>query len=309
VICAPGTTGAALLRAAEPSEATAVQGVLESSSTLDDPGSWSRGGWSLAAWATETRVLICNERVVGLVAVRAETAPDGAMPARVALEPSARQPSNAELLVQGGVDLVREAGARRVRLFVPTSAAWIHAAARAAGFEPVRTIAHMQMPADTPTPAARAVAAVSLRTIRPGEDGRVLAALNRAWAGTWNFVSITSEMLDRDLQGQREGMLLGVETDASQHIVATCHAVFDPTEHNPDGNPRAWISNVTVDPDFRGRGVARFMLAAGIEYLRSRGAASITLGVDASDPAPYGLYQSVGFQVVSSQEAWDRVLG
>jgi ribosomal protein S18 acetylase RimI-like enzyme len=191
---------------------------------------------------------------------------------------------------------------------VPSTATWIHTAAREAGFEPVRTIAHMLMPADIPTPNARSVPGLALRSIRPGEDQRVLAALNRAWTGTWNFVSITIEMLAEDLHGQRGGMLLGVEADNPDHIVATCHAVFDPSEHNPDGNPRAWISNLTVDPDFRGRGVARYMLAAGIGNLRSRGATSITLGVDASDPAPFGLYKSVGFQIASSQDAWDKAL-
>ncbi len=119
-------------------------------------------------------------------------------------------------------------------------------------------------------------------------------------------MEIPFEMLEEDLKGQREGMLLGV--DASDKIIATCHAVFDPSEQNPDGNPRAWISNLTVDPDLRQRGVARAMLSAGIAYLRNRGASSITLGVDADNPAPFRLYQSVGFAISSSSQAWDRTL-
>ena len=134
----------------------------------------------------------------------------------------------------------------------------------------------------------------------------MLAALNRAWTGTWNFVEISYDMLEHDLRGQREGMLLGV--DAADKIIATCHAVFDPSEQNPDGNPRAWISNLTVDPGFRGRGIARAMLAAGIAHLRSRGATSVTLGVDADNPAPFRLYQSVGFEITSRVEAWDAFL-
>jgi ribosomal protein S18 acetylase RimI-like enzyme len=50
------------------------------------------------------------------------------------------------------------------------------------------------------------------------------------------------------------------------------------------------------------------MLAAGIAHLRARGATSITLGVDAHDPAPFQLYRSVGFDISSSQEAWDKQL-
>jgi mycothiol synthase len=309
VICAPGNTGVASLRAAEPSEADVIQAVLAASSTHDDPAGWSRGGWSVAAWATSTRVLVLDDRIVGVVAVRAETAPDGAMPARVALDVAARKASLAAQLAQGGADLVREQGAGRVRLFVPSHAEWITAGAEAAGFARVRTIAYMLLPADAPTPQTSVEPpGFRRRSIEPGEEERILAALNRAWTGTWNFVAITLDMLKRDLDGQRDGMLLGVEADAPDHIIGTCHAVFEPSQQNPDGNPRAWISNLTVDPDFRGRGIARSMLAAGIAHLRARGATSITLGVDADNPAPFRLYQSVGFEVSSSQEAWDKAL-
>lgn len=311
MICAPGNTGVARLRAAEAADADALQAVLEASTSHDDPAGWSRGGWSVAAWAARSQVLMAEDRVVGFVAVRAETAPDGAMPVRVALEPALRQAPLAVALVQGGVDLVREIGGERARLFVPSSAAWIQAAAGTAGFARVRTIAFMVLPASAPQPdppAPTAEPAYSMRSIRPGEDEHVLAALNRAWTGTWNFVPITIEMLKRDLNMHREGMLLAVEVDAPDHIIGTCHAVYVAGEQNPDGSTRAWISNVTVDPDFRSRGIARGMLTAGIAHLRARGATSISLGVDADNPAPFRLYTSVGFEVSSAQEAWDKEL-
>ena len=50
------------------------------------------------------------------------------------------------------------------------------------------------------------------------------------------------------------------------------------------------------------------VLLAGLQYLRSRGAGSITLGVDAGNPAPVNLYKSVGFRTISSTEAWDKTL-
>ena len=57
-------------------------------------------------------------------------------------------------------------------------------------------------------------------------------------------------------------------------------------------------------PSYRKRGVARALLAPGIARLRACGASSVTLGIDANDPAPFHLYQSVGFQISTSQEAW-----
>jgi mycothiol synthase len=297
---APGNTGVASLRAAKPSDIDAIQAVWDASSSHDDPAR------AVGSWATATRVMVLDERIIGVAAVRAEAAPDGAMPARIALEAVARREDRAVALVQASVDMVREAGGERIRLYLPSKKNWIQLAAQQARFSAVRTIAHMLLPASAPTPTAAPVPGVSLRSIRPGEDQQVLAALNRAWTGTWNFVEITFEMLEEDLKGQREGMLLGVDT--ADKIIATCHAVFDPREENPDGNPRAWISNLTADPEFRQRGVARAMLGAGIAYLREHGASSITLGVDADNPAPFRLYQSVGFEISSSSQAWDRTL-
>ena len=301
----------ASVRPPQPAEAAAVQAVWERSFGHDDPAGRPRGGWSVDAWATDVRVLVVNhDQVVGVAAVRAEPGAmsDGVVPARVALEPGWRRPPLADRLVEAAIDAAQAAAGDCVRLFVPGQAAWTADAARRAGFEPVRTIFHMLRPADAPPFAPPSVPGLRIRSLEPGEEPRLLEALNRAWAGTWNFIPIRPEMLAHDLDGQRAGMLLGVDQRDPSRILATCHAVFDPTDRNPDGQPRAWISNLTVDPDHRGRGIGRAMLAAGLDDLRGRGAGSITLGVDAGDAAPLRLYAAAGFSIASRLEAWDKGL-
>jgi ribosomal protein S18 acetylase RimI-like enzyme len=301
----PRSGPAVTLREPIQSEADAVQAVWEASLAYDDPASWPRGGWSAAGWATATRVLVVDNRIVGVAGIRAQDADDDHASIRVALDLDARQPAFAALLVDSALDLAREADATRVRLWVPARAGWLQAAARDAGFTAVRGVAHMLLPAESPTPDAAPPKGYAIRPMRDDEDQTVLDALNRAWASTWAFVPIPLEMLQRDLEGQREGMLLAIDA-SSERIIGTCHAVWEPREQNPDGSPRAWISNLTVDPEFRQRGIARTMLRAGIARLRTLGASSITLGVDSGDPAPMRLYTSAGFVVVSGVEAWDR---
>ena len=303
----PGTARVARLRAAAADETAAIQAVWEASLAADDPAAYPRGGWSVQGWATDTRVLVLGERVIGVAAVRGEVSESGGVPIRVALDVPAREPEHAERLVRAALDMARATGARSARLWVPSRAGWTQAAARQAGFGPVRTVAHMLLPAGAPTPTSPVVPGLVIRSIRDGEEEAVLAALNRAWAGTWEFVPIRPEMLRRDLEGQRDGMLVGF-IDGREQIVATCHAVFESTEQNPDGHPRAWISNLTVDPGQRTRGLGRAMLAAAIQHLRERGGRSVTLGVDAGNPAPMRLYRSAGFVVASTVEAWDRTL-
>jgi mycothiol synthase len=309
MIGAPGSSGVPTLRGPTPAEADALQAVWEDSHLADDPGGRPRGGWSVDPWATSLCVLALDARVVGIAAVRAEPPPAEAVAARLALELDARTPELADLLVGATVDLARAADGRLVRLYVPGQAEWSMAAARRAGFVPARSIFHMLLPGSVGSTARNSVpAGVRIRSMHVGEEAAILAALNRAWASTWDFVPIRPELLERDLEGQRAGMLLAVDIADDTRILATCHAVFDPADENPDGGPRAWISNLTVDPALRGRGLGRAMLLAGLASLRERGAGSITLGVDAGDPTPLRLYQSVGFQTVSSMEAWDKSL-
>ncbi len=102
----------ASLRAAKPSDTEAIQAVWDASSSHDDPAR------AVGSWATATQVMVLDGRVIGVAAVRVEAAPDGAMPARIALEAAARQEDRAVALVQASVDMVREAGGERIRLTV-----------------------------------------------------------------------------------------------------------------------------------------------------------------------------------------------
>ena len=51
-----------------------------------------------------------------------------------------------------------------------------------------------------------------------------------------------------------------------------------------------------VDPDYRGRGVGRHLLAAGISELARKGVRIIELTVDQENTAACALYRSVGFE-------------
>ena len=55
------------------------------------------------------------------------------------------------------------------------------------------------------------------------------------------------------------------------------------------------ISNVAVDPVFRGRGMARRLMEAALEYAASRGGHVVTLQVRADNDAALHLYRTMGF--------------
>ena len=61
------------------------------------------------------------------------------------------------------------------------------------------------------------------------------------------------------------------------------------------GNGEGRISMIGTDPDFRGRGVGRKSLLAGLLYLKSKDVRTVYLTVDTFNEAALTLYISIGF--------------
>lgn len=285
----------------------AVETLWDVSQEADGAVMRARGPWSLTRWASMVRWLKFETRLIGIVALTTSS-PEGLAEGRLALLPEYRSSEAAKRLVEAALELAREARAERLRLYLGGTASWAKTAVASLGFDSIRATYRMLFPADAEVPEAEVPSELRIRPIRPNEDARVLQALNRTWADTWNFRPIQPAALAADLVGQRRGFLLAVERVDDTSIAGTVHAIFDRHRTNPDGGPHAWISNVTTDPAWRGRGVARGMLTAGLRQLRSRGGKSVALGVDAGNPIPLGLYLSTGFNIISSVELWDRTV-
>jgi mycothiol synthase len=287
-----------------PADRAALEAIWTASQDADDPAFRPRGGWwSLGDWADASRLLLEDGLTVGVAAVARAADPD-AVEARIALRPGRRRAQAARLLVEVTVELAREAGRSGVLLVVPSAATWATVAVARRGFRPIRTTRAMLRPAEAVALAARPIEGVRIRRLRAGQEPAVLAALNRAWAGTWNYRPLTAAALAADLRGQREGFLVAVAEADETLVAGTVHALFDPAHRNPDGQPYAWISNLTTDPAWRGRGLGRALLAAGLDHLRARGAGSVALGVDGGDPVATALYRSAGFATIGSLEHW-----
>jgi ribosomal protein S18 acetylase RimI-like enzyme len=248
-----------------------------------------------------------NGEAIGFAAINIGNS-DSTAEGRLALVPDRRTRSAATSLVNAAIGLARAGGAERLRLVIPRAATWAGDSARDSGFEAIRGTHVMLRPAAAGRMQSPNVDAVEVRPLRLGEDAGLLSALNRAWSGTWGFTPIPPSALAGDLQGQRAGMLVATDADDDRRIVATVHAIFDQDARNLDGAPHAWISNLTTDPDWRGRGLGRLMLSRGVDSLQERGAGSVMLGVDGGNAAAVGLYESAGFEIVSTTDIWERSL-
>lgn len=285
-----------------------IQAVWSASQDRDEPaGRPHDGWWSIPDWATASRLLMHDDAAIGFAAIEYQPGADAAE-ARLGLLPARRRPGLSERLLHMAVDMAQTAGAPRLRLYIPEAATWASAAAQVWGFHALRAQHLMLRPAAAPSLPTVPVPEMHIRSLRWGEDGALLAALNRAWATTWNVRPITAAALAADLREQRAGMLVAVADDDEAQIAGTVHALFNPAQRNPDGDPYAWISNLTTDPAWRGRGLGRALLAAGLKHLYERGARSVALGVDGGNTAALQLYQSVGFMPISTVGIWERAI-
>jgi ribosomal protein S18 acetylase RimI-like enzyme len=69
-----------------------------------------------------------------------------------------------------------------------------------------------------------------------------------------------------------------------------------------DGDPlMAWVNDVEVDPEYRGRGYGRAAMLLAEREARARGMTSLGLNVHGQNTAARSLYDSLGYQVMTQQ--------
>jgi len=294
-----------LVRVSRAKEVTTLEDIWVASQDADDAAFRPHDGWwSLSTWATDSRLLLRDGIPVGVAAINAVPSEEIAE-ARLALLPTFRHVSKARLLLEQILAMSQDAGKARLRLSIPAQATWAMMAAQQCSFSLVRMQHVMVRPAPTEPLSLCDIDDVRVRSLYENEEPALLEALNRAWARTWNFRPIPLKALLADLKGQQNGFFVAVERTNDTHIVGTVHALFDQEARNPDDQPYAWISNLTVDPAWRRQGLGRMLLAVGLSYLSKQGAGSVVLGVDGGAIAPMTLYRSAGFEVVSTVQIWE----
>lgn len=140
-----------------------------------------------------------------------------------------------------------------------------------------------------------------VRSYVPGDEGLLTQVQNAAFNGSWGFCPNTVEQIKyrADMSNTRhQGImfLLHREEQAQgEELAGYCWTCLVPV---PQGL-RGVIGMIGVVPEFRGRGVSKSILMAGMDYLQSQGVRDIGLEVDSSNTPAIRLYASVGFEKTS----------
>jgi len=205
--------------------------------------------------------------------------------------------------------LIPEAGASALMLFVSARDTDLIRLAEGLGFTKVRRDAGLVRPTLDDIPDLPIPAPFELRSIDPRDRAmhrRVFEADARAFADSYGQSAPTEKQFeafvgDPSFSPQLWRVAFDGDTIAGQIL----NYLGEP---EADGSRIAWTESITVQPEYRRRGLARALLAESLRTVRDAGATKAGLGVDTQNPnQALTLYESLGFRIVS--ESFEYQLG
>jgi mycothiol synthase len=174
------------------------------------------------------------------------------------------------------------------------------------GFDRVRVLWQMRRPLTDPLPPDRFPDGVSVRGFRPGHDEKAWLGVNaRAFAhhpeqGRWTEHDL--QLREAEPWFDPAGFLLAVD-------IADTVLGFHWTKVHPAAGDQPAIGEIYVlgvDPGGHRKGLGSALSIAGLRHLREQGLTAALLYVDESNTAAVALYRRLGFEIYSTDVAYQR---
>lgn len=203
-------------------------------------------------------------------------------------------------LLRQGTDRAEELGTRVSHICTPNPVQQ-DALLKAEGFVQARTYWDMVWDQEA-LPQWQVPEGFAVRSFRPGDASLLTEVQNSAFEGSWGFCPNTVEQIayrTSMANTSHQGIVFLHQDEKPAGYCWTCVAPAN-------GRHRGLIGMIGVVPDYRGKGVSRAVLLAGMEYLRSIGVADIALEVDESNTPAIRLYTSVGFEKAGEHHWLER---
>ena len=148
----------------------------------------------------------------------------------------------------------------------------------------------------------------SYHHLQPGEEDKLTQIQNRCFTGTWGYNPNTIEdviyyinLSHRSL----EDVVLICEGDKP---IGYCWTEISCEAEAAKSEKKGCIYMLGVDPDYRGRGIGKVALLAGLSYLKSKGVRVVELTVDSENEVACALYHSVGFKLWTNSLWYEKAI-
>ena len=146
-------------------------------------------------------------------------------------------------------------------------------------------------------------AGFAVRSLVAGQDEQDLTDLqNVAFGENWGFSPNTVEQITARVKHNRGGPEAIILITENGRLAAYNWTMFFPDDNSPSGI----VAMTGVHPDYRGRGIGRAVVTAGIAYLVERGASFVDLEVESENTPARELYLNLGFRKVGRSVWYEK---
>lgn len=250
-------------------------------------------------------IIEVDERVVGYIDIEREVA-IGRVVLDCGVHPEHRGKGLATHLFNSAISRARELGAKAAHVSIGENNAVAGKTLSGLGFNVVRRFLELGLSigcvggfGDHP--------AIECCCLRAGEEDKLTGLQNRAFAGTWGYSPNTVEQIAFRIDSStcsRDDIVLTYERDRA---IGCCWTGISCEEGMPSVR-KGRIHMLGVDPDYRGKGIGRELMMAGLIRLRNRGVSIAELTVDSENRAARALYESLGFEVQANTIWYGKVI-
>jgi len=211
-------------------------------------------------------------------------------------------------LLHHALERARELGMRKAHVGLSPTDSDLAGTLSDLGFSQIRV--HLELVLDLPgvTLEIPEVSGVTCCHLQAGEEARLAHIQNRCFADTWAY----NPNMVKDIRWRLE-----VRANSPDDIIFAlrggkpigfCWTVPDCGQDSSTGRSKGQIYMMGVAPAFRGKGVGRNLLQAGLSYLQSKGKEIIDLTVDSGNPPAVKLYDSQGFRLRDKTLWYEKII-
>lgn len=182
-----------------------------------------------------------------------------------------------------------------------------HALALSAGYQVARQFNLMVRPDLENIPDLPLPPGIEVRAARPEHYRQIWDAMDEAFRDHWGYSPQTETVYESWQQDRNfQPDLWQVAWDGDQ-VVGTVLGFIDEHANQQAGRLRGWTEEITVRRPWRGKGVAKALIARCLASLKSRGMSEAALGVDTQNlSGALRLYEYMGYRPVECNTTYRK---
>lgn len=224
------------------------------------------------------------------------------------VHPEHRRQGITTKLLDDAIHRAKELGAKVAHVEIPQDNAVAKSVLSQLGFRFVRRFLHLRLDIAKVCRQDIEQAALDCRHLQRGEEDKLTQIQNRSFAGIWGYNPNTVETITywTNLSSfSPEGVILTCDGDK---VTGYCWTEITAEGEAAIGERKGRIFMLGADPDYRGKGVGKRVLLAGLAHLKNKGLPVAELTVDSENNVACALYRSVGFEVRTSSLWYEKAI-